>query len=218
MSLIIQPAIPGAAQTRQGALPVTPVVAARGATGAAAAGANTVAFSPAAVLLAQLQSGAAGAAPLPAPGSAQATAMTMLLAQRMGVLLRDAGLPAGPALAFEVGSDGRVGVASSRPDAAQLQALVDAHPDVPALVRLLEAINAAPVAALAAATLAAPGRREAGSAIGDAAAPPAPPLVNPWGWWGATPQRRAMRAGLRAWVLWLAAAVLAVVGWVLSRG
>ena len=150
MNLIIQPATPGAAQPRLGALPVAPVVAARAAAGVADTGGGTVAFSPSAVLLAQLQAGTASAAALPAPGSEQATAMTTLLAQRMGVLLRDAGLPAGPALAFEVGSDDRVRVASARPDAAQLQALVDAHPDVQVLVRLLHAINAAPVAASAA--------------------------------------------------------------------
>ena len=219
MSLIIQPAIPGAAQTRRGALPTGPVVPAREATGAAGGGASTVAFSPAAVLLAQLQPGAAGsAAGLPAPGSEQATALTTLLAQRMGVLLRDAGLPAGPVLAFEVGGDDRVRVASSRPDAAQLQALVDAHPDVQVLVRVLHAINAAPVAAMAAATLAAPERRVApGDVVVDAAAP-APPLFNPWGWWGATPRRRATHTGLRAWLVWLTAAVLAIVGMLLWRG
>lgn len=217
MNLIIQPATPGAAQPRLGALPVAPVVAARAAAGVADTGGGTVAFSPSAVLLAQLQAGTASAAALPAPGSEQATAMTTLLAQRMGVLLRDAGLPAGPALAFEVGSDDRVRVASARPDAAQLQALVDAHPDVQVLVRLLQAITAAPGAALAATTLAAPERRVAGGVAVDAAAAPGPPLFHPLGWWGATPRRRATRAGLRVWLVWLAAAALAFVGWVLWR-
>jgi len=146
--------------------------------------------------------------------------MTTLLAQRMGVLLRDAGLPAGAALAFEVGSDDRVRVASARPDAAQLQALVDAHPDVQVLVRLLQAINAAPVAALAATTLAAlaaPQLRVEGDAAVDAAAAPGPPLFHPLGWWARRRDGAPRAQAWRVWLVWLAAAVLAIVGWVLWR-
>lgn len=234
MSLIIQPAIPGAAPTPAGTRPAS-AVAARDATGGAGLGAravagagagagttagataNTVAFSPVAVLLAQLQPGAAGTATLPAPDSDQAAAMTALLAQRLGVLLRDARLPAGPALAFEVGDD-QILVASRRPDAATVQALVDAHPDVQVLVRLLHAINAGPLAALAAATLAATERRGAADDGGGAATAPASPQFNAWGWWGATPRRRATPAGQWVRLAWLAAAVLALLGWLLWRG
>ncbi len=213
MSLTIPPSTPSAALARQGALPAGPAVAARDAMGVAGVAGtgpgNLVAFSPAAVLLAQLQAGAATTLPvLPAPGSAQAAALATLLAQRMGVLLRDAGLPAGTAVVLEVGGDEQVRIASGHPDVAALQALVNAHPDVQVLVRLLHAINAPPDARALAANLLAPQRREA-HADRNAAAPAAP-LLNLWGWPGATPRRHAAHARLPMRLVWLAAAVLAI--------
>lgn len=210
MSLIIQPSMPVASPSRQGTLSAGPAGAAP--AGVAAGGGDTAAFSPAAVLLALLQADPAGTV-LPAPGSAQATALTTLLAQRMGALLREAGLPIGAALAFEVDGDDRVRVASSRPEIAQLQALVNAHPDVLVLVRLLHAINAAPLASPTAATLSASEPRTPRGDTIDPAAAPGPPLFHPWGWLGMAPGPRTAHApGLRNGLGWRVAAVLIFFG------
>jgi hypothetical protein len=219
MSLSIQPSAPGATQHRPGALP-----AGASAGGAVAAPASVsgsgdhASFSAIATLLAQLQADPSAPLPtLPAPGSEPARALETLLAQRLGLLLRAAGLPPGPALAFDVMADGRVRVEPNRPDAVPLQRLVDAHADVQGLMRLLHAIHATAEPGEAAATQSVVAESVTNDSTDAAAASSGPRPLHPWHWPGVAPWARAADApDPRSGRWWLAAAAaVALLLWLL---
>lgn len=218
MSLSIQPSAPGATPHRPGALPTATGAAAAVTALAGASGGDRASFSAIATLLAQLQTDPSAPLPaLPAPGSEPARALETLLAQRLGLLLRAAGLQAGPALAFDVTADGRVRVEPGRPDAAPLQRLVDAHADVQGLLRLLHAIHAAagPSEAVTTPSVIADPTTDDGTGIAAASSAPRPPHL--WHWPGMTPWPSARDAsdprGGRWWLA--AAAAVALLLWLL---
>lgn len=209
MSLSIQPSATGATRHRPGELPT---VAAAGAPPAALAGTggggDRASFSAIATLLAQLQADpTAPLASLPAPDSEPARALETLLAQRLGLLLRTAGLPPGPALAFDVPGDGRVRVEPGRPDVVSLQRLVDAHADVQALVRLLHAIHVAADRDEAATAPSAIAQCTTSDRTDTTAASSVPQPRHPWHWPGLVPPSRVADArDRRSGRWWLAAA------------
>lgn len=218
MSLSIQPSTPGVTPHRPGALPTGTAAGAAVAALAGVSAGDRASFSAIATLLAQLQTDPSAPLPaLPAPGSEPARALETLLAQRLGLLLRAAGLAAGPALAFDVLADGRIRVEPGRPDAAPLQRLVDAHADVQGLMRLLHAIHAAAERSETVATpeVIADPVTDGGADIAAASSAPRPP--HPWHWPGITPWPSARDAsdprGGRWWLA--AAAAVALLLWLL---
>jgi len=195
MSLTIQPSAFALPEPTPAKPPGPGVSAGAPGNSAPPAGAaDRVAFSPVGVLLAQLQAdardaGSAAPSQRVVPDGDQLRLLTGALAQRLGVLLRDARLPTWPAVAFDVVDDA-VRVLPHRPDSAQLQQLVDAHDDVQALVRVLHAHAGVPAgAASIPPSLARQFRNDADieQASGDVA-----PQARMRGWWplsGDAPQR-----------------------------